>query len=112
MSKDRARAEISAAIRHGRLVRGSCVFAGRGKCRGRIEAHHPDYTRPVEVVWVCKWHHTQITFYGAALPEEARIVTPLPVGSVRPGPKPSTIRHTTRKKLLQEKVRRYWLSKS
>lgn len=29
------------------------------ECRGKPEAHHPDYSRPLDVVWLCPSHHKQ-----------------------------------------------------
>lgn len=57
--KRRARVAVSNALRDGRLVRGVCVREG-AECEGRIEAHHPDYTRPLEVVWACSMHHGEL----------------------------------------------------
>src|SRR3954467_5752180 len=51
-----ARQAVSNALRDGRLTKGSCELAG-ASCRGRIEAHHDDYDRPLEVRWLCKEHH-------------------------------------------------------
>src|ERR1043166_4923203 len=51
----RARSAVSNALRDGRLVRpergGEC---GAG---GRITAHHPDYSQPLEVEWLCTRCH-------------------------------------------------------
>ena len=54
--KIKAHRTVSYAIRRGRLVKGPCEWAGV-ECRGRIEAHHDDYTKPLEVRWLCKKHH-------------------------------------------------------
>lgn len=29
------------------------------ECASKPEAHHPDYSRTLDVVWLCKHHHTQ-----------------------------------------------------
>ena len=42
------------AIRDGKLVRQPCFI-----CGGKSEAHHPDYSRPLDVVWLCDFHHKQ-----------------------------------------------------
>lgn len=47
------------AIRDGKLVRGLCEREG-SDCRGRIEAHHDDYAKPLEVRWLCDFHYKQI----------------------------------------------------
>lgn len=48
--KDAARYAVSNAIRDGRLVRGPCAFCGTTV---RVQAHHEDYSRPLDVVWAC-----------------------------------------------------------
>lgn len=45
---------VSSAIASGKLTRQPCV-----KCsttRG-VEAHHEDYSKPLDVVWLCRHHH-------------------------------------------------------
>lgn len=43
------------AIQAGELVRPAvCSRCGGGK---RIEAHHPDYSKPLEVMWLCRRCH-------------------------------------------------------
>lgn len=49
-----ARYAVSNAIRDGRLARQPCWV-----CGDRAEAHHPDYDRPLDVVWLCQPHHQQ-----------------------------------------------------
>jgi hypothetical protein len=53
--KRRAHWAVDNALRSGKLVKGPCEVGGG--CAGRIEAHHDDYARPLEVRWVCKRHH-------------------------------------------------------
>jgi hypothetical protein len=52
--KYRARNAVSNALRDGRLVRQSCLVCGE-----RAQAHHEDYSRPLEVVWLCFKHHRE-----------------------------------------------------
>jgi len=40
-------------IRAGRLIPLPCRDCGEEK----VEAHHTDYTKPLDVIWLCKFHH-------------------------------------------------------
>ncbi len=51
--KKQAHTAISSAIRDGTLKRQPCHVCGAKK----VEAHHPDYTKPLDVLWLCKRHH-------------------------------------------------------
>ena len=48
---------VSNARRKGGLADGescqypNCIYTTK------VEAHHPDYTKPLQVVWLCKAHH-------------------------------------------------------
>jgi hypothetical protein len=45
------------AIRDGKVV----CWPGCAVCDStKVEAHHPDYDRPLDVVWLCPKHHKQI----------------------------------------------------
>jgi hypothetical protein len=50
-----ARSTTNHAIRDGKLVRKPCQICGNDK----TEAHHDDYSKPLEVKWFCFKHHRQ-----------------------------------------------------
>lgn len=53
--KDNARTLVGLAIKDGRLVRpSSCAHCGS---TGPIQGHHPDYSKPLEVIWLCQPCH-------------------------------------------------------
>ena len=47
------------AIRAGELVIGPCTHKGLGECSVRIQGHHDDHSKPLEVTWFCTSHHQQ-----------------------------------------------------
>jgi hypothetical protein len=51
--KDRARSIAGVALRRGKLVRQPCGACGEPKA----EMHHPDYSKPLEIVWLCRSDH-------------------------------------------------------
>lgn len=56
MYKQRARQIVYEAIRHGKLKKPSkCTHCLEKK---RLEGHHEDYAKPLEVIWLCKKCHT------------------------------------------------------
>lgn len=46
--------KVYRAIKKGKLKKQPCIFCGS---TDRIEAHHNDYEKPFEVVWLCNQHH-------------------------------------------------------
>lgn len=48
-----ARDKVRVAIRNGSLVRKPCEVCGEP----RTHAHHEDYSRPLDVRWLCPVHH-------------------------------------------------------
>lgn len=53
----RARAQLHHAVRTGRIIPWpACAVP---ECSARPEAHHPDYSTPLNVVWLCPAHHKQ-----------------------------------------------------
>jgi hypothetical protein len=59
--KRQARRAVRMAIKNGTLVRGNCSVCGVVD----VEAHHTDYSKPLEVQWLCKEHH--LAEHGKAL---------------------------------------------
>jgi hypothetical protein len=56
--KERARTVVRGMLRRGELVRtGTCVRCPPRKRKRRTVFHHPDYTRPREVLELCKKCH-------------------------------------------------------
>lgn len=54
--RNRTRHQTAAAIKAGRLIKpDACQDCGRTD--RRIEVHHPDYRKPLEVMWLCRWCH-------------------------------------------------------
>lgn len=54
VQKTRVRTAVNVALRNGRLVREGCKV-----CGGRAEAHHEDYSKPLDVTWLCRTHHAE-----------------------------------------------------
>jgi ribosomal protein S27AE len=53
--KRSAHVAVGNAIRDGRLFRQPCERCGSPKA----EAHHDDYTKPLDVRWLCRKHHAE-----------------------------------------------------
>lgn len=43
------------ALKYKTITRQPCWVCGE-----KAEAHHPDYGRPLDVVWLCKKHHQEV----------------------------------------------------
>jgi hypothetical protein len=53
---------LASALRRGLLQRQPCVVCGAEK----VDGHHPDYDRPMDVVWLCRRHHHAVHRKGAS----------------------------------------------
>ena len=53
-----ARTELWRAIKRGVILKPASCEIGED-CLGQIEGHHDDYSKPLEVRWLCKRHHQQ-----------------------------------------------------
>lgn len=54
--KRAAHLAVRNAVETGRLLRGPCEKCGRSE----TQAHHADYSKPLDVVWLCSTHHALI----------------------------------------------------
>lgn len=50
-----AQTAVGNAIRDGKLKRQTCR-----ECGEKAHAHHEDYSKPLEVIWLCPIHHAEI----------------------------------------------------
>jgi hypothetical protein len=46
---------VQGAVSRKEIVKGVCEVCGAAK----VEAHHDDYTKPLEVRWLCRKHHAE-----------------------------------------------------
>lgn len=53
--KRKAQWDANNAVRDGRLIRKPCEVCGAKN----VHKHHEDYSKPLEVVWLCPRHHKQ-----------------------------------------------------
>lgn len=66
--KKSAQLAVQDAVRRGELIRQPCVvctergFAANDKAHG----HHEDYSKPLDVIWLCPMHHKWIHMNGYA----------------------------------------------
>lgn len=51
----KARDKVKYAKRIGRLISEPCRICGGNE----VEAHHKDYDKPLDVIWLCKKHHME-----------------------------------------------------
>lgn len=55
--KRKAHVAVSNALRSGKLKRGPCEVCG---VDAKVEAHHVDYSKPLDVMWLCCEHHGEL----------------------------------------------------
>jgi hypothetical protein len=51
-----ARLLLKQAVDDGKIEKKNCQECGSDKTRG----HHPDYSKPLEVIWLCQKHHQRL----------------------------------------------------
>ena len=59
--KNKARVILRKAVKEGDIFKPNyCSKCGVQKEKKEIHGHHEDYTKPLEVIWVCAWCHNKI----------------------------------------------------
>lgn len=53
--KRKAHRAVEYALRTGKLVKAPCIVCGERNA----ETHHEDYSRPLDVMWLCRKHHAE-----------------------------------------------------
>lgn len=55
--KTKARYQVKHAIKTGKLIKGPCSVCGVTE---KVHGHHSDYSKPLEVQWLCEEHHQRL----------------------------------------------------
>jgi len=80
LAKKSAMWAVKDAIRDGKMTKPDTCEFDNDDCSGRIEGHHDDYTKPLDVRWLCATHHHRLHAAlrrGEAFPNpQHRSVTP------------------------------------
>ena len=63
--KGLARNALKRAVRRKEISKQPCVFCGSVE---RVHAHHEDYSKPLDVVWLCPQHHSDVHKKGLKCP--------------------------------------------
>jgi hypothetical protein len=54
--QSKAKQKVNNAVRDGRLKKLPCIICNNPKSEG----HHHDYSKPLEVIWLCRIHHARL----------------------------------------------------
>ncbi len=54
--KAAARLKVYRAVAKGALIKVPCTICGEKE----VEGHHPDYSKPLDVIWLCTAHHVEL----------------------------------------------------
>ena len=61
--KHKARVKLNVSISRGKILKGKCDICGDVK----TQAHHHDYSKPLDVKWLCRKHHYELHKYERLL---------------------------------------------
>ena len=52
-----ARKVLRDSVYRGKIIRKPCMRCGS---KTMVEGHHPDYSKPLDVLWLCRKHHQEL----------------------------------------------------
>jgi len=67
--KRKAQQAVNDAIRAGKLYKGPCIFCGT---KENVDGHHDNYSKLLDVIWMCRKHHREFHMHKRDLEREAR----------------------------------------
>jgi hypothetical protein len=56
--RSNCRSYLHVYLKRGKIQKGPCAHCGTNE---HIEGHHEDYSKPLEVMWLCRPCHIQVT---------------------------------------------------
>lgn len=57
--KIQARILLGEELKKKKIIKSSCEVCREVK---HIQGHHEDYSKPLNVMWLCQWHHSQLHY--------------------------------------------------
>lgn len=69
--RSNARAYVRVYLSRGKISRGKCLFCDEIG----TEPHHEDYSKPLDVIWLCKFHH--LALHGKIMRRKGRVFSRL-----------------------------------
>jgi len=51
--------KLQRAVARGLVTRSTSCSVNDKNCAGVIHGHHEDYSKPFEVIWLCRFHHKE-----------------------------------------------------
>src|SRR3990167_9749583 len=64
ITKDKCRSKLKRAVQLGTVKRLPCTYCGARK----VQAHHSDYQKPLQVIWMCHLCHKKAHRFNDASP--------------------------------------------
>lgn len=72
-SQQAANTKLNIALSKGEVLKESCIVCGSKDS----EAHHEDYSKPLDVVWMCRKHHKQRHIELRQIKDYGKLILPI-----------------------------------
>lgn len=72
----KVRIDLYLFMRRNKIKKGACVVCKSSK----VQAHHEDYSKPYEIVWLCRKHHEDVHHNGLII-DKSKVVNLVEVTS-------------------------------